>query len=141
MARAGRYLARPVKSITVIPLKAAAMPDAPLFDLWLEFEHATPSPDDDPTDDFANIQVRLRDGRKYAMNVWTFRFLHRARFPWPYEDTSGQPAEYVVAPDLFVERLDRPTLERVVTQLLATGGLDEQWLCEQWLCPADETAG
>ena len=112
------------------------MPDAPLFDLWLEFEHTTTSPNDDSTDDFANVQVRLPDGRKYAMNVWTFRFLNRARFPWPYEDTSGKPAEYVVAPDLFVERLDRTTLERVVGQLLANGEMDEQWLC-----PADETAG
>ena len=69
------------------------------------------------------------------MNVWTFRFLHRARFPWPYEDTSGRPAEYVVAPDLFVERLDRPTLERVVTQLLANGVM-----AEQWLCPPDDVS-
>jgi hypothetical protein len=111
------------------------MPNTP-FALWLEFEHTTPSPDDDPTDDFANVQVRLPDGRKYALNVWTFRFLHRARFPWPYEDTSGMPAEYVVAPDLFVERIDRPTLERVVTQLIARDELDEQWLC-----PVDEAAG
>jgi len=112
------------------------MPDPPPFDLWLEFEHAKPQPDDDPADDFANVQVRLPDGRKYAMNVWTFRFLHRARFPWPYEDTSGRPAEYVVAPDLFVERLDRPTMERVVRRLLADGEMNTQWLC-----PADETAG
>lgn len=112
------------------------MPDAPPFELWLEFEHARASPGDDPADDFANVQVRLTDGRRYALNVWTFRFLHRARFPWPYGDTSGQPAEYVVAPDLFVERLDRPTLERVVAQLLANGEMDERWLC-----PADEIAG
>jgi hypothetical protein len=112
------------------------MPDARPFDLWLEFEHTKPSPNDALADDFANVQVRLPDGRRYAMNVWTFRFLHRARFPWPYEGTSGPPAEYVTAPDLFVERLDRPTLERVVRQLLANGELDEQWLC-----PDDETAG
>jgi hypothetical protein len=100
--------------------------EAPAFDLWLEFEHSQPWPD--PTDDFANIQVRLPDGRRYALNVWTFKFLHRARFPWPYEDTTGQPAEYVVAPDLFVERLDRPTLERVVARMLASGEMKDEWL-------------
>jgi len=104
------------------------MPESSSFELWLEFEHVQPSPADDPADDFANVHVRLADGRMYALNVWTFRFLRRARFPWPYKDTSGQPAEYVVAPDLFVERLDRPTLERVVGQLLANGELNEEWL-------------
>jgi hypothetical protein len=74
------------------------MAEVPTFDLWLEFEHTEPPPGDDPTDDFANVQVRLPDGRKYALNVWTFKFLHRARFRWPYADASGRPAEYVVAP-------------------------------------------
>ena len=105
----------------------------PAFDLWLEFEHTLPSPGADPTDDFANVQVRLPDGRAYALNVGTFRFLHRARFPWPYEDTTGAPAEYVVAPDLFVERLDRPTLERVVGQLVANGELYAQMYASQLL--------
>jgi hypothetical protein len=109
------------------------MAEVPPFELWLELEHAMPSPDDDPTDDFANVQVRLADGRTYALNVWTSKFLRRARFPWPCADTGGWPAEYVVAPDLFVERLDRPTLERVVRQLLADGEMKVEWLC-----PSDE---
>ena len=37
-------------------------------------------------DDFANVQVRLPDGRRYALNVWTFGFMRRARYPWPYEE-------------------------------------------------------
>jgi hypothetical protein len=53
------------------------------------------------------MQVRLTDGRRYALNVWTFKFLHRARFPWPYEGTSGETAKYVV------EKLDRQLLEQV----------------------------
>jgi hypothetical protein len=104
-------------------------------ELWLEFEHTQTPPGCDPADDFANVQVRLPNGRRYALNVWTFRFLHRARFPWPHETTNGQPAEYVVAPDLFVERLDRPTLERVVGELLA-----HQEMKSEWLCPPDEEA-
>jgi hypothetical protein len=99
------------------------------FDLWLEFEHCLSASGADPTDDFCNIQVRLPDGRRYALNVWTFKFLRRARFPWPYEDTSGIPADYVVAPDLFVERLDRPLIEAAITNLLATGEMKDEWLC------------
>jgi hypothetical protein len=99
------------------------------FELWLEFEHVEPAPGDDPTDDFANVQVLLSNGRRYALNVWTFRFLLRAPYPWPYTKTSGPPAEYGVAPDLFVERLDRATMERVVAQLLANGEMRNEWLC------------
>jgi hypothetical protein len=98
------------------------------FELWLEFEHWRPRSGEDPTDDFANVQVRLPDGRKYAMNVWTFAFLHRARFPWPHEDNGEPPAEHVVAPDLFVERLDRPTMERAVRRLLENGEMKDEWL-------------
>jgi hypothetical protein len=98
------------------------------FDLWLEFEHIQLPPGHDPTDDFANIQVRLPDGRRYALNVWTFGFMRRARYPWPYQEGVGEPIEYLLPPDLFVERLDRPTLERVVTSMLAAGEMQDEWL-------------
>ena len=105
------------------------MANAPEFDLWLEFEHTQPQPGDDPTDDFANVQVRLSDGRRYALNVWTFGFMRRARFPWPYQEGVGEAAEYLLPPDLFVERLDRPMLERVVGRMLAAGEMRPEWLC------------
>jgi hypothetical protein len=105
------------------------MPDVPSFELWLEFEHWEPVPGSDPTDDFFNMHVLLKDGRRYAVNVWTFKFLHRARFSWPYEDTSGEPSDYVTAPDLFVERLDRKLMERIVAELLANGEMKDEWLC------------
>jgi len=105
------------------------MARAPAFGSWLEFEHTEPSSGDDSTDDVASVQVRLPDGRRHDLDVWTFKFLHRARFRWPYETTSPQAAEYVVAPDLFVECLDRPTPERVVRQLLADGEMKAEWLC------------
>jgi len=46
------------------------------FTLWLEFENTEPS--SDPSNDFANISVRLNDGRTYGINVWTFDFLKTA---------------------------------------------------------------
>lgn len=109
--------------------KNARAVETPVFDLWLEFEHVKANPDDDPTDDFANMEVHLLDGSRYALNVWTFDFLRRARFPWPYETGVGMPAEYVLPPDLFVERLDRPTLERVVARMLLEGEMRSEWLC------------
>ena len=99
------------------------------FELWLEFEHTKAQPADDPGDDFANVQVRLPDGRRYALNVWTFRFMGRARHPWPHQEGVGEPVEYLLPPDLFVTTLDRPTLERVVGRLLAGGEMREEWLC------------
>ena len=65
------------------------MAEVPAFELWLEFEHWEPKPDDDPTDNFFNMQVKLPDGRRYALNVWTFKFLQKARYPWPYEEGVG----------------------------------------------------
>lgn len=91
------------------------------FTLWLEFEEYAdgyPGPSDDPFNDFANIAVYLDDGRRYALNVWTFLYLQSA---WE--------SEYLVAPDLIVARLDRPTLERIVQQMIENDELKAEWLC------------
>jgi hypothetical protein len=103
----------------------------PAFELWLEFEIGEPNQiDNRPTENFYNISVTLADGRRYAMNVWTFNFLPLARYDWPYEILEGQePAKYVLPPDLFVERLDRATIEAVIVQLLANNEMNPAWLC------------
>jgi hypothetical protein len=36
---------------------------------------------------------------------------------------------YVVAPDLFVDRIDRALIESIVAELLATRQLKDEWLC------------
>jgi hypothetical protein len=105
------------------------MTSEPMFELWLEFEHWVPQPDDDPTDDFFNMQVILPDGRRYGLNVRTYKFLRRARYPWPYQEGVGAPEEYLLAPDLFVERLDRELLERVVRGMLVKKEMKPEWLC------------
>lgn len=98
----------------------------PTFELWLEFEQYEPKPEDDPTDGFANVQVRLPDGRRYAMNVWTFGYMQRA----PYEDEE-EPIEYMLPPDLFVARMDRATIDRGVRQMLVKGEMRSEWLCPE----------
>ena len=50
-----------------------------------------------------------------------------------YEEGAGQLEEYLLPPDLFVERLDRALLERVVAQMLSEGEMKPEWLC-----PPDE---
>ncbi len=74
----------------------------------------------------------LNDGRRYALNVWTFDFLPLARFPWPYEANGvEQPASYVLPPDLFVERLDRDVIQQVIAELLATDQMKPEWLVDE----------
>lgn len=48
----------------------------PDFELWLETELGDPNqPANSPTENFCNINVTLPDGRRYALNIWTFDFL------------------------------------------------------------------
>jgi hypothetical protein len=102
------------------------------FELWLEFEVGADldEPANRPTENFANIAITLPDGRRYCLNVWTFDFLPLARYSWPYEKNADEvPAKYVIPPDLFVERLDRPTIEAAVSDMLSAGDLRTEWLC------------
>jgi hypothetical protein len=96
------------------------------FKLWLEFEVWEPKADDDPEDDFFNMQITLDDEKKYALNVWTFKYLLRA-----VQDCreSGEclHGSYLTPPDLFVQRLDRGLLEQVVAELIADDELKEEW--------------
>jgi len=96
------------------------------FELWPEFEQWMPQEGDDPEDDFFNMQVTLPGGRKYALNVWTFKYLSRAvrECRLNGEHLGGS---YLPAPDLFVERLDRKLLENAIADLIAKDGLSPQW--------------
>lgn len=77
------------------------------------------------------MTVRLADGRRYALNVWTFDFLPLARRPWPHHaNDDTQPAEYLLPPDLFVVRLDRGTIYHAIEDLLATDQMKSEWLVE-----------
>ncbi|MCP4344768.1 MAG: hypothetical protein GY795_04485 [Desulfobacterales bacterium] len=104
----------------------------PKFELWLELETGHPLEQANrPEENFCNISVKLDNGRRYALNVWTFDFLPLARCPWPYKiDESQEPARYLLPPDLFVEKLDRPTLESIISELLKNNEMKEEWLCD-----------
>ncbi len=101
------------------------MPD---FDLWLEFEvWRAAGNSDDPRNDFFNMQITLADGRKYALNVWTFNYFSQAVAECR-ESGEHLAGQYLPPPDLFVARMDRELIERVVQDLIANDGLRDDWL-------------
>lgn len=92
------------------------------FKLWLEFEVS--SPWNDLEDDFANIGVNTLDGRRYGINVWTYKFLESAI---KKDEKSGENINglYQTPPDLFVKELTRECIERTIGDLLEKGNLEE----------------
>ncbi len=102
----------------------------PPFELWLETEVGDPAePSNRPQQNFCNINVTLPAGRVYALNVWTFDFLPLSRLPWPHDEHSAAtPANYVVAPDLFVKSLTRELIAEAVAELIAKNEMQERWL-------------
>jgi hypothetical protein len=96
------------------------------FDLWLEFEQWLPTESEAPEDDYFNMQITLPNGTKYALNVWTFKAI--GRIAKEHQETGAcLQGSYLLPPDLFVERLDRELLERIVADLIAQGGLKDEW--------------
>ena len=93
------------------------------FKLWLEFE--VTSPWDDVENDFANIGVNTLDGRRYGINVWTYKFLETAI---KQDEKSGENANglYQTPPDLFVKELTRECIEKTIADLLEKGNLEEE---------------
>jgi catechol 2,3-dioxygenase-like lactoylglutathione lyase family enzyme len=97
------------------------------FELWLEFEHWVPTPDDDLDDDFFNMAITLQDGAQYALNVWTYRALDSIRRD-AARTGDHLAGRYLEAPDLFVARMDRDLIEAVVADMIARKTLKQEWL-------------
>lgn len=94
------------------------------FTLWLEFEVLSGF---DQDEDFCNIVVYTSTGEKYALNIWTFRYFARALAD-SQRQGSNADGRYLLAPDLFVARLDRPTIEAAIADLIRTDGMRPEWL-------------
>ena len=98
------------------------------FDLWLEFEHwVGPRKKEDVS---FNMTVSLNDGREYALNVWLIDSVPEIVRD-PDECEEALDAQYCIGPDLLVERMDRPLLERIVARLIDRGELKDEWLSNQ----------
>jgi hypothetical protein len=86
------------------------------FELWLEFEAVDPD-NWDIDNEFCNIQVTMKDGREYGINVWTYDFLKTAI---DNDKANGNHLNglYQVPPDLFVKELTRDCIEKAIQDLL-----------------------
>ncbi|ACU60508.1 hypothetical protein [Chitinophaga pinensis] len=95
------------------------MPD---FKLWLEFE-AVDYGDYDVENEFCNIHVDTKEGIRYGINVWTFKYLETSRL---IDQQNGENLNgaYVRPPDLFVKELTRECIEKVIEDLLKIGRLE-----------------
>lgn len=99
-----------------------------ILGIWLEFEEWVDSPP--KPRDFFNMSIRLRDGRVYALNAWTFRYAQQARDELCEERSFPL---FTLGPDLLVDVADRPTLEAVASRLVEQHLLKEQWLVHRHL--------
>jgi hypothetical protein len=70
------------------------------FELWLEFEHWQSTRDDDLENDFFNMHIHTSDGKRYALNVWTYRVLQHA-VEKDRQNGKNLNGKYQLPPDLF----------------------------------------
>ena len=93
-----------------------------LRSIWLSAETEAPG-QWNPTDDAVDVEVTLTDGSRWGGTFVTYRYLEtlRARYANSGECLSGR---YFWAANLVLcDLVDRPTIEAVVADLLATGEL------------------
>lgn len=97
--------------------------DNPKFRLWLEFEEIEPGKWN-IENEFCNIHVYLEDGRRYGLNVWTYKYLESAVNE---NRQTGQNLNglYQKPPDLFVKELTRKCIEEVIEDLLKFDDLEK----------------
>lgn len=97
--------------------------EPPKFTLWLEFEEVKIRNRNSEIG-FCNIGVKLEDGRRCGLNVWTYQFLeftvHENRRTG--ENLSGL---YQTPPDLFVRELTRECIENTIQDLLKIDDLEK----------------
>jgi hypothetical protein len=93
------------------------------FELWLEFEEVDPN-NWKIDNEFCNIHVRMKDGREYGLNIWTYNFLNTVV---EYHKNCGDNLNglFEIPPDLFVKELTRSCIEKTIEGLLKMGNLEE----------------
>lgn len=92
------------------------------FTLWLEFEEVDTN-NWDIENEFCNVVVNLEDGRKYGLNIWTYKFLEKA-VKEDLETGENLNGLYQKPPDLFVKELTRECIEQSIQDLLKIDDLE-----------------
>ena len=93
------------------------------FKLWLEFEYYEDG-SWDRKNQAANVNVELPDGRRYGINVWTYRFLETVIVK-DKETGENLNGLYQTPPDLFVEELTEDCMKKSIDDLLRKGNLED----------------
>jgi len=91
--------------------------------IWIEAEHLA-----EDINDFCNVAVYLSTGERYALNVWTFSFFPLAWAEGEMHASEATKHLYMHPPDLFVQDLTRPTIEKVIVDILERGRLPQKCL-------------
>jgi len=91
--------------------------------IWIEAEHLA-----EDIHDFCNVAVYLSTGDRFALNVWTFDFFAEARADGELHGSPDVKHLYLHPPDLFVQDLTRPTIEKVIVDILEGGRLPARCL-------------
>jgi hypothetical protein len=102
--------------------------------IWIEAEHLA-----EDVDDFCNIAVYLSTGERYALNVWTFDFFTMAQADGEINASPAVKHLYMHPPDLFVQDLGRPTVEKVVIDMLERGRIPARCLMPDDAPDVDDT--
>ncbi len=95
------------------------------FQLWLEFELW--EKDYNPDEEFFNMTVILENGAKYALNVWTYKFLERTKKE-NAQSSKSSAGKYLIPPDLLIEKLDRVMIQKIIADLLQQNLMKKEWL-------------
>jgi hypothetical protein len=80
--------------------------------VWIEHEEEPDS--SQPDRDFFNVVVTLRDGSRYALNVWSMSYVR---------ERCEQSPPFILPPDLIVSSPDRLELLRVLTAIVEEDAL------------------
>lgn len=91
--------------------------------IWIEAEHLA-----EEVNDFCNVAVYFSTGQRYALNVWTFDFFAVARADGELNASPAAKHLYLHPPDLFAADLTRPTLEKVIVDIIEHGRLPARCL-------------
>lgn len=90
------------------------------FKVWVEFEESDPWENIDC--EFCNILVNTLDGRKYGINIWTYKYLTVAI----EQEKKDNNNDFLIPPDLFVKELTRDKIEIAISELLNNGNIEDQ---------------
>jgi hypothetical protein len=102
--------------------------------IWIEAEHLA-----EAVHDFCNIAIYLSTGERYALNVWTFDFFAVAKADGEMHASPAVKHLYMHPPDLFVQDLNRSTIEKVVADIIERDRIPVRCLMPDDAADVDDT--